>query len=562
MTRVHIVCASPQSELVLPRMARQLTSALGWSISEAPDSEVLNYAFPYLELRNAHSLRMAGFFTHREDNAPLKIKIWNAQAARCELRMVLGPLYEADLQAHGPTRRALPPLDRDFFSPATRSPRRARPIIGISGYVYGGGRKGEKLVTNSMASETGRQFAWEAIGRGWPVPTRTLRFRMLAEWYNGLDVYFCPSLIEGVPYGPLEALACGIPVVIPRGVGLLDELPDVPGIVRYERGDAVDAMRALEELREGFGDVRPEQLRAVTEPYTTEAWVQAHLEAFADIGAVQRPVRPVQHVANPKALLSKRGIYVVAYGGPARKCVQRLLPTIREFMPDIPVAVASEAPVPDVDIYVSHPDVDLGGRTVKVKMFDLAPQEWEEILYLDADTELTADVSFLFDALSDGWEVVLTKDQDDYDLIYSLWRRDAQEMALGKAALGSSRALQLAGGVMAFRRTDATRAFFTDWYAEWFRMARRDQGALIRSMYKQPVKLLVLGNEWNSHVGMFTGKTAGVLHHRGGPARRRVAWKAGRLDDPRNMAEPNVPEQSRRQSYWAPGKRNVRGFRR
>jgi len=253
-----------------------------------------------------------------------------------------------------------------------------------------------------------------------------------------------------------------------------------------------------------------------------------------------------------------------AYGAPARKCARQLIGSIRKYMPNIPVAVASGTPLDEADVHITYPDADLGGRAAKTKMFGLAPKEWSEVLYLDADIELTADISFLLDAVegADGWDVALTKDQDDYDLIYSLWRRDSTELALGRAALGSSRALQLAGGVIAFRRNQRTKAFFHDWYAEWFRMARRDQGALIRSMYKQPVKLLVLGNEWNSHVGMFTGKTAGVLHHRGGPARRRVAWKLGRLDDPRNMPEMNPPEQSRHQSYWAPGKRNVRGFRR
>ncbi|KKN41046.1 hypothetical protein LCGC14_0727340 [marine sediment metagenome] len=579
--KVHIVCAHHTSGRILPRLALALASELGWSIASVPDPRALNYAFPYLELRSAHKLTMAGFFTHREDNAPLKVKIWNAQAARCELRMVLGPLDMADLQAHGPTYRAIPPLDRDLFTPSASSLTLAKePRAGVSGFVTNGGRKGEKLLTELVRSDTGQQYTWDAVGRGWPVTTRILPFPQLAAWYNSLDVYFCPSLIEGVPYGPLEALACGVPVVIPRGVGLLDELPDIPGIVRYERGDAVDAARAFTELRETYGSVRRDDLRAATEPYTIEAWVQCHVDAFStldgvdDFAASYRPYwneppllegRSLEGLAlEVEAREKKRGIYVVAYGAPARKCARQLIGSIRKYMPNIPVAVASGTPLDEADVHITYPDADLGGRAAKTKMFDLAPKEWSEVLYLDADIELTADISFLLDAVegADGWDVALTKDQDDYDLIYSLWRRDSTELALGRAALGSSRALQLAGGVIAFRRNQRTKAFFHDWYAEWFRMARRDQGALIRSMYKQPVKLLVLGNEWNSHVGMFTGKTAGVLHHRGGPARRRVAWKLGRLDDPRNMPEMNPPEQSRHQSYWAPGKRNVRGFRR
>ena len=154
------------------------------------------------------------------------------------------------------------------------------------------------------------------------------------------------------------------------------------------------------------------------------------------------------------------------------------------------------------------------------------------MLYLDADTELTAPVPFLFDALDAGWEVVCTKDVEGYDLIYSLWRRDSDEMRLGRQALGSDRALQLAGGVMAWRRTVTVEAFLTAWYAEWHRLARRDQGAMLRALYQHPVRLLTLGNEWNRFEGICKEEPAGIIHHRGGPARRVPRWGPGRLDDP------------------------------
>jgi len=229
--------------------------------------------------------------------------------------------------------------------------------------------------------------------------------------------------------------------------------------------------------------------------------------------------------------MTQRGIYIVAYGDPARRCAERLIDSIRRFMPGVPVAVASDTPLDAADVSIVHADLDLGGRSVKTMMWDLAPKEWTQILYLDADTELVADVSFLFDALSAGWEMVITKDIDGYDCIHSLWRRDTEELRLGQPAIGSDCALQLAGGVVAFRRTPATRKFLRRWHEEWKVLARRDQGALLRAIYAQPVRMLVLGNEWNSFTGLFKGKTAGILHHRGGPARRLVGWREGRLDD-------------------------------
>ena len=533
-------------------MARMLSEGLGWTISDQPDPKALNYALPYLEIRDKHSLPMISLFSHLEDTVPVKAKIWEAQATRSLLRICWTPMYEENLAQYGPTVRINPPLDRDVFAPVPdvtkRNKYHPKLVVGVSGFVYGGGRKGEALVGGVSQSDVGQKFDWNAIGRGWPVPTRGLKWRQLATWYSSLDIYFCPSLVEGIPYGPLEALACGTPIIIPRHVGMMDDLPDMPGIVRYDVGDEESAKQALAELADSMESVRPDDLRAVTEPYTIEGWVSGHAEAIEELETTVE--LPQQYGDSPEALESKRGIYVVAYGEPARKCSVRLIESIRKYLPGIPVAVASDRPVEEADLFVPHPDSDLGGRIAKTKMYEMTPPAWEEILYLDADTELVADVSFLFDALSEGWELVLTKDQDDYDIIFHLWRRDSGEDELGRAALGSDRALQLAGGVMAFRRTAATEQFFSEWVREWDKLGRRDQGALIRALYANPVQMLVLGCHWNSFTGIFKGETAGILHHRGGPARRARGWRGGRLDDAAAMAAAGRP---RRETYWGSG---------
>ena len=50
--------------------------------------------------------------------------------------------------------------------------------------------------------------------------------------YNAMDVFFLPSIIEGLPLVALEAQACGVPCVISTGVsrecdvsGFVDFLP-------------------------------------------------------------------------------------------------------------------------------------------------------------------------------------------------------------------------------------------------------------------------------------------------------------------------------------------------
>ena len=553
---VHIVYADIPGERdrMLPRMARLLASATGWTAGpQWSESADLNYAFPYLESKRwPADRRYAAYFTHREDDLPAKLRWWNEQARAAALRITSARRYAEELSAEGPTVCIAPPLDRSFFSPGERSAPHGTLRAGVSGFSYtakGTQRKGEHILRAVLKTDAGKRFEWSAIGRGWPpLKTKRIAQRDVPDWYRSLDLYVCPSVIEGVPYGPLEALACGIPVVIPRGVGLLDELPDVPGIYRYACGD----VPSLAEVLADYADAQDidrfdrDALRATTERFTEEGWISGHMEAFSKLGlcapASARELGPdveESHVSastshRPAAvgLSSAAGIYVVAYGPPARRCAEKLIASVRRHLPGIPVAVASEMPLAAADVHVAAPDADLGGRTAKTRMWELAPQEWERVLYLDADIELTADVSFLFEALAAGWEMVCTKDTDGYDLIHSLFRRDSQEHELGMAALGSDRALQLAGGVVAFRRTENVRRFLAAWYEEWHRLARRDQGAMIRALYAHPIRLLVLGSEWNSFEGIFKGRSAGVLHHRGGPARRIHRWSPGRLDDP------------------------------
>lgn len=544
--KVHIVAPEADETRLLYRLAKALADGTDWTMGRAPIAGAdLNYLLPYF---TACATPFGGYFTHREDTIPSKVRVWNAQARRAKVRIVTAQQYYDELQGYGPTFLVTPPLDREKFN---LKPRRygleGDLYAGVSGFVYTGGRKGETILASILQDPhgAGHQFKWRATGRGWPVRSwaprgprsQLIPWQGYEDFYHGLDVYVCTATIEGVPYPPLEALACGVPIIIPKGVGLLDTLPSLPYIVRYEAGDARDLERALDQMRELLPTLTHadrQSLRDTTARFTPEAWAEGHMKALVEGLQLATPTfKPTAYKEQQeKAYDSSRGIYVVAYGDPARKCAIKLIESVKTFMPDVPVAVASDKPLSGADVNVMYPDEDLGGRTAKTKMWELAPAPWETVLYLDADTELTANVSFLFEALEQGWELVLTKDVDGYDLIRSLWRRDSEEKRLGlESAVGHDEALQLAGGVVGFRRTPEVQSFLENWFVEWKVMARRDQGALVRSLYANPLRVLVLGNEWNSFTGIFKGETAGIIHHRGGPARRLQGWRAGRLDD-------------------------------
>ena len=526
---VHIVCQATSGEHVIARLARLLTEQTGWTASIAPDPRAeINYLFPYLEWKrftDFKSTPTAAWFTHRDEAQPGKVPTWHGAAAAVDLRLTSARLYLPELEARGAARLVTPPLDREHFKPG-RQVINERPIVGVAGMVYAGGRKGEALV--GRLAQARPDVTFKGAGRGWPPPVRTRYYppEELPLFYQSLDVFVCAATIEGIPLPPLEAMACGVPVVIPRGVGLLDELPDVPGVYRYPAGDYDGMQAAMDAALDGRGDA--EALREATARFTAEAWVSGHVEAFE---ALLNPAREVEPLPEWQG---RSGVYVVAYGSPARTCAETALSSWKAQMPDVPCALASDSPLGLEDVFIETPDRDIGGRLAKIAIYDNAPSAWQYILYLDADTEVVADVSSLFGFLADGWELVICTNPEKYALARAMLRGDnADESAATWDAMGHDELIQLNGGVFAFRRCARVEAFFRRWHDEWQRWGKRDQGALLRALYAAPLRVLVLGNQWNTVQPYCPPEmTAGILHFPQTARRYSKGGFSGRLDSP------------------------------
>ena len=553
MNRVHVIVSPLNTDRIIGRMARHLGELPGVSVGEKPDpSADLNYYLPYLELTSKTAPKVdtkkAAYFTHIEPGQ--KARMWEAAAKEVDLRVITAPQYADALSVHGPTVRVTPPVDLKHFKPGTREPN-SKPVVGVSGFVYAGGRKGEKLVRMAAQSETGRGFVWKAAGKGWPVKTQMYSWDKLPGFYRSLDVYLCAATIEGVPMPPLEAMACGVRCVIPRGVGLLDELPDLDDLYRYDVGDLDSMLHALElatfAVKRGI-PVDRDALRGAVAGYTADAWREDHARAFAQLFAptadapqpdeygyiapdisTQPPAGPSVLPAQPQVrvletdcggigvpLKTDRGIYVVAYGAPARECARRLLASIRTHMPEIPTMLVGDVPVNAGETtFVEAPRGDIGARSVKTQIYDRAPAEWQYVLYLDADTELIKPVPFLFQILESGWDFTICKNPQRFHTAKHMVRPDNGDECRETFKLwGTDEMMQWNGGVFGFRRSDATRAFFHAWHKEWTRYAKRDQAALLRALWAHPLKLYPLGNEWNL-VPTYdpVSRSAGIVHH-------------------------------------------------
>ena len=552
--RVNVVCRNLNDDRVIPRFARYLRDHLGWTLTAAPDPRAeIVYLSGYFESQVCKpwpSVPVAAMFTHREEEPPgnAKAKLFDAVAGRVALRVAMCKLYAKPLSRFGPTIQPPLPVERDKFIIKPTSSG-GKPVVGFSGYTYRNRRKGEDLVKAVLDSKLSQRVEWRASGRGWPMKTMRYKWEEMGAFYQGLDVLVCPSRVEGGPMPVLEALSCGVSVVVPRGVGILDELPQVNGIHRYKRGDAEDLVKALGKAIRDRGDVDREALRAVTEPYTVEAWCDAHAAMIpvllgqgkvdAGITEEEKPMARTRRQPVIKAIApvergtgSTRGIYVVAFGGPARASGKRLLASIKKHMPDVLVCVCGASKLGGEDVFIRQPDSDVGGRRAKLRAYELSPAEWKTVLYLDADTEVVAPIHQYFEWIEAGWEFVICKDPHLMDTMHSFERRNNKiELAQIKEEISTLHALQINGGVWSFQHDNPrVEAFFRRWRENWEEHAQRDQGALLRALYADPLKILWLGNEWNTFKKYCRGLTTAGLMHYPGDARRWRGMIPGRID--------------------------------
>lgn len=534
--KVHVVCRAGHTDHILPRLARLLAEPCHYVVGDRPDAHAdLNYFFPYLEWcdrgRDFHETPTAAWFTHRDTSQAGKAELWDEAAAAVDLRLTSARIFLPDLAEHGYTDLVTPPVDFGKFRPNSKLVPPDVPVIGVSGFVYSGGRKCEDLA--ARLEEARPDLHVVAAGKGWPVRNcKEWQWSDLHKFYQSLTIHVTTATLEGVPYPPLEALACGVPVVIPRGVGLLDDLSPVQGITRYHAGDFHSLCDAVDLTLSNLNQVNPLTLRRAVAHYNQDTWLNDHARAFENL--LCPSASPEQL---PPATYDNSGIYCVAFGDPSKRMARNLIASIHEHIPGLPACLVSDEceTLQDVqtsyDKFVCHEDLDIGGRIAKISMYDLAPEAWQYVLYLDADTELVADVSVIFDWLSDGWQLVICKNPGKYHELWRMARPDNKEETDATfTELGGRDLLQLNGGVMAFRRCPEVACFFELWREEWERWGGRDQAALHRALWRQPLRVLVLGNEWNT-VTRYDDPaiTAGILHY---PTTAR-RWKGrvdGRLD--------------------------------
>lgn len=196
-------------------------------------------------------------------------------------------------------------------------------------------------------------------------------------------------------------------------------------------------------------------------------------------------------------LIADEGALYVAYGQKALEGAKASIASLRKFAPSLPVAVVSDKGLePIADFSIDHPDMNAGVRDVKTRMYSLSP--FRKTLYLDADTEIKSSPQGTFNLLV-WFDLVMGRDVNG-TLANATWKAlDPKEVETTRAEVGVLEVIYYNSGVIAFRRNEANRRFFQGWHEEWLRWQKQDQLALMRSLFRHPVRIATMREPWNTH---------------------------------------------------------------
>lgn len=177
------------------------------------------------------------------------------------------------------------------------------------------------------------------------------------------------------------------------------------------------------------------------------------------------------------------GVVYIAYGPKAKKECELSVKSLKQHNPGLPITVIDES---------KFSDPGPGARWAKLNIDQLV--EYDNILYLDADTRALGDLSAGFEILND-WDLAIAPSKNQDGAIFAHIRNEAEKQVT-LDEIGNPWPLQLQAGVMFVARERCAR-LFAEWRKQWQRYKDQDQAALLRALDICPVRLWLLGRDWN-----------------------------------------------------------------
>lgn len=173
--------------------------------------------------------------------------------------------------------------------------------------------------------------------------------------------------------------------------------------------------------------------------------------------------------------MGKLGVVYVAIGDKAKAEAHQSIETLRAYN-DLPITV--------IDKYDNS-------RWAKLNIDQLI--DYDQALYLDADTRVRGDITPGFKILDAGWDLAIAFSRNQDADIFAHFKGKEKAQTINE--LGYT-PLQLQAGVIFFDRRRCA-ALFEAWRNEWLRYKDQDQAALLRALDRCPVRVWLLGRAWN-----------------------------------------------------------------
>jgi hypothetical protein len=206
----------------------------------------------------------------------------------------------------------------------------------------------------------------------------------------------------------------------------------------------------------------------------------------------------------------KIGVVYIVFGQKALNEVSASIESLRKFH-DYPIATVGNVEVPGTtfiewngespyDTDAIHNFQFKAGR-VKPSLYKLSP--FDLTLYLDCDTRILQDISFGFQLL-EKWDMLIAKHPNQtiaqlYNKPRAGWFHNIKERnSTIQEWDGNGEVPYWNSGVIFWKKCDNIKWVFETWRTEWLRYCQWDeQQALMRAVYNNPCKILVLPESWN-----------------------------------------------------------------
>ncbi len=199
------------------------------------------------------------------------------------------------------------------------------------------------------------------------------------------------------------------------------------------------------------------------------------------------------------------GVVYVAFGRNALRCAGYSIRSLRRYH-DWPVSVITDGKLSESNVkHIDFSNPGWGARRAKLNINNLI--RYDSFLYLDADTIVNGDLSAGWEILANGWDAVMSFSGQQGKRC--LWHIGEDEKVYTYEQVENPLPLVIQGGLM-FAVRERVADLFDSWRLEWSRYEEADQAALLRALHRSPVRLWILGRDWNG---------GGLVTHQYGRAR-------------------------------------------